>query len=206
MLSRPSLRTIVATTTAAALLVGGAQLASYATTHHGHGAGASTAAKSSQPKTITFTLGSNTQVFAPNSQHLFTAKVPKGTYAVGISGFVSTASSTDDNYTCLLVDKRALLHLAGSSGSLAGTQRLSSAAEAAASDAGFGYGIIGDYNPVAKVDRSTILYGCVFNGTDTYTVARPVEFTLTPVKPSHQKGKKFTLPTPKLRDLARAVR
>ena len=203
---RPSLRAVAATSTAAALLVGGAQLAAYAANHHGSGAGGSVAAKSTQPKTIAFTVGTNEQVFAGNTQHLFTAKVPKGSYAVSISGFVTAGSSTDDSYTCLLVDKKFLLHLLTSPGSLAGAQRLYSAAEASSTDEGFGYGIIGDHNPVAKVDRPTIVYGCAFNGTDSYTVARPVKFTLTPIKATNQKGHKFTLPAPKARQLARALR
>lgn len=203
MSRRPPLRAVLATSAAAALLVGGANLASYAATHHGHGAGAS-ASRASQPKTITFTLGSNNQTFNAGSVHLFTGKVPPGTYATSISGFLS--STTNDSYTCLLVDKKALLHLVQHPSSLSGAQRLYSAVEQSGADNTSGFGLITEHNPVAKVDRSTIVYGCVFNGPDPYRVARPLEFALTPVKASHQRGKKFNLPTMKVRQLAHALR
>ena len=112
---------------------------------------------------------------------------------------MSAPTGTDNNsYTCLLADKKTLLHLLRHSGSLTGTQRLYSAAEESGVDDSFGFGVITDHNPVAKVDRPHIVYGCVFNGADPFTVARPVEFALTPVKATQQKGKKFTLPAMKV--------
>jgi hypothetical protein len=206
MFARPSLRVVVATTSAAALLVGGAQLASYAATHHGH-SGAATS-RSSQPKTITFTLGSNGQSFGAGSAHLFTAKVPKGTYSVGISGFLQDTSGTFDDtqsYTCLLTDKRTLLHVLQGSGNFSGAQRLYSLTGQSAGDGTFAFGLVNDANPVAKVDRPNVIYGCLLNG-GPYTVIRPLKFALTPIKATNKKGKKFTLPAPKARQLARALR
>ena len=74
-----SLRTVLATATAAGLLVGGVSLASYATTRHdsaggaGGGAGASGA-----PKVIKFHVGVQHQSFNGGAFRLYSAKVPKG--------------------------------------------------------------------------------------------------------------------------------
>jgi hypothetical protein len=207
MLRRPSVRLVLTTVSAAALLAGGIDLASYAASGRHQGSGASASHKTALPKTITFTLGTNGQNFGAGSAHLFTAKVPKGTYAASISGFIADTSGTPDGgYTCLIADKKALLHLLHHPSSLAGTQRIYSAAEQDESQASFGFGLVNDHNPVAKVDRSTIVYGCSINGTNPVTVARPLKFALTPVKASNQKGKKFTLPTAKAAKLARALR
>ena len=205
MLHRPSLRVVVATTTAAVVLVGGAQLASYATTHHGYAA--STAAKTTQPKTITFSLGTNGQTFAGGTQHLYTAKVPKGKYSVSVSGFMSGLTGTNDNsYTCLLVDKKTLLHVLHSVGDFTGGQRLYSISGQDGQDSPFSFGLVSDHNPVALIDRTTVIYGCLLNGPDPFTVIRPLKFALTPVKTTNQKGQKFTISKVKARQLVHALR
>lgn len=207
MSSRPSPVAALSIVAAAVVLVGGAGLASYAATGHGQHSRGSAAHKAAQPKTISFTLGANGRNFGPGTPHLFTAKVPTGTYAVSISGFVTDTSSTNDNsYTCLVADKKAVLHLLHHPGSLTGTQRIYSAAEQDESTNSFGFGLINDHNPVAKVDRKTIVYGCTFNGSSPTTVARPLKFALTPIKATNEKGQEFTLPTAKVAKLAQALR
>jgi hypothetical protein len=202
MFTRPSLRAVLATTGAAALLVGGANLASYAATHHGHGG----SAKASASKTTVFTLGSPGQKFAGNTAHLFTAKVPKGTYQMTMSGIaVDSAASDTDNVTCVFVDQKTLTHLLHSSGSLKGGQRLYALLSSQGTDSNFGF--INQTNPAAKVDRPNIVYGCTFNGTGPFQVVRPLQFTMTPVKATKGKSTgKYHLPATKVRDLARALR
>jgi hypothetical protein len=183
MIRRPSLRSAVTTVAAAALLAGGASLASYAATNHGHGAGGGT---SSEPKTIKYTLGSPGKVYQGNTQHLFTAKVPKGTYQIGMSGLVLDNDGADnDTYSCLLADKKNIQHVLG------GGNPNYSLWYALDGDAkgSFKYGVVNNSNNAQKISRPGIVFGCIFDGTGPFTVARTVAFTLRPVKVSPESGK-----------------
>lgn len=183
---RPSLRSSVTTLAAAVVLVGGASLASYATTNHGHGAGAATGT----PKTIKFHLASPGKTYnTTNPVHLFTAKVPKGTYEVGLSGIVLDQSGGGtDNYTCLLADKRTILKLLTSPGPDPDFSRVYAIDGASQSDGSYTFGIVDSTNPVAKIDRPNIVYGCILSGTGPYVVGRTPTFTLTPVKVTTKSG------------------
>ncbi len=133
MFRRPSLGSIVTTMTAATVLVGGADLASYAATGHplvlGHANSAvgttslknvgrgpalsldstkssspltvnsstlvkhlnansvpGMTARKLEPRTIRFHLGAPGVTFAGSTVHIFTAKVPRGTYQIGMTG------------------------------------------------------------------------------------------------------------------------
>jgi hypothetical protein len=189
------------------ILVAGASLASYATTGHGHGAGAS-AKPSGQPKTITFHLGKPGQKFHTGTDHVFAVKVPQGNYSLSQSGIMidSEGAVTPDSLTCVLTDEMTLLRLIKHPGSAIGGQRLYLFDAQGEADSNFG--VLDGTNPVVHVDRSTIAYGCVFtgDGTDTFTVVRPAVFTLTPVKVSNRQGTPLQLPQEKVRDLARALR
>jgi hypothetical protein len=158
MFTRPPLRAVLATTAAAGLLVGGANLASYAATHHGHSSGTS-AKPHAQPKTIAYHLGSPGQ--AMGNTRLFSAKVPKGTYEVSISGWLSDdVSTTGDSVTCVLADKKALFHLLNHPGSLTGAQRFY-AITGGSEDKTYDFAVMDNSNPVAKIDRRNISYGCL---------------------------------------------
>ena len=201
---RPSLRSSVTTLAAAVVLVGGASLASYATTNHGHGAGAATAT----PKTIKFHFGSPGKTFnTTNPVHLFTAKVPKGTYEVGLSGLLlDQAGGSTDNYTCLLSDKKTILKLLGGSGPNPDFSRVYALDGASQSDGGFAFGLVDSTNPVAKVDRPNIVYGCILSGTGPYVVGRTPTFTLTPVKVTSKSGTPLPIAKSQARRLVGALR
>jgi hypothetical protein len=65
-----------------------------------------------EPKTIRFHLGSPGETFGGNTQHVFSAKVSKGTYQLGLTGLITQSTSTSgDSYTCLIADKAKLLAL-----------------------------------------------------------------------------------------------
>jgi hypothetical protein len=208
MIRRPSVRLVATTVTAAALIAGGVDLASYAASSRDHGAGASASSQAGQPKTLVFHLGKTGQSFNAGSIRLYSAKVPTGNYSVSMSGvFVDKAADeSGDSYTCVLSDKKSLLHGLGSSN--ASFKRIYSATGQDASEGVFSFGVFTDTNPVAHVDRHKILFGCLFNGTGPYQVSRVPVFTLTPVKRDSRSGHRFTLPSPKadLRKLSRALR
>jgi hypothetical protein len=182
MIRRPSLRSTVTTVAAAAVLAGGASLASYAATSHGHGTGGGT---SSEPKTIKYTLGSPGKIYKGNTDHLFTTKVPKGTYQIGMSGLVlDNAGGDSDTYTCLLADKKNIQHvLGGGNPNYALWYALDGDAKG-----NFKYGVVNYSNNAQKIDRPNVVFGCVFSGTGPYTVARTVTFTLRPVKVTAKSG------------------
>jgi len=52
----------------------------------------------------------------------------------------------------------------------------------------FAFGILDATNPVAKIDRSKIVFGCLFNGSGPYVMSRVPTFTLTPVRVTNKKG------------------
>jgi hypothetical protein len=205
-----SLRAVLATATAAGLLVGGISLASYATTRHeaGSGSGSGAGAKS-QPKTLVFKVGSKGQQFNGGSARLYNGKVPKGTYEISMSGIVldRAAPATGDAIACLVADKRTLSYILNHPGSLRGSQRLYALLGQNQLDGGEQIGLIDQTNPAAKVDRRKIVFGCTFNGTGPFEVARPLQFTLTPVKVDNQKaGARFQLPITKVRAFVNALR
>lgn len=200
---RPSLRASVTTLAAAVVLVGGASLASYAATNHHHGSGATAAT----PKTIKFHLGSPGKTYnTANPVHLFTAKVPKGTYEVGLSGLLVDQASGTDNYTCLLADKKSILKLLGSPGPNPDFSRVYAIDGASQSDGGYAYGLVDSTNPVAKIDRPTIAYGCILSGTGPYVVGRTPTFTLTPVKVTAKSGTPLPIAKSEVRRLTTALR
>lgn len=206
MFARPSLRAVLATTAAAALLVGGADLASYAATHHSASAGAA-GKPHAQPKTIAYHLGLPGKSFQGSSTHLFTAKVPKGTYEVSISGWLNdTSGNTSDNYTCLVADKRTLFHVLRHPGNLSGAQRLYAVTGQSDLTDTFDFAVVGIANPVAKVDRSKVVYGCLLNGTGPFHIVRPLVFSLRPVSATNKTGKPLALAKMKARQLSHALR
>jgi hypothetical protein len=202
MFTRPPLRAVLATTAAAGLLVGGANLASYAATHHGHSSGTS-AKPHAQPKTIAYHLGSPGQ--AMGNTRLFSAKVPKGTYEVSISGWLSDdVSTTGDSVTCVLADKKALFHLLNHPGSLTGAQRFY-AITGGSEDKTYDFAVMDNSNPVAKIDRRNISYGCLLSG-GPFHVVRPLVFTLKPVSVSNKKGHALQLTKSQVGSLHSALR
>ena len=201
-----SLRTILATAAAAGLLVGGVSLASYATTRHDSagsaGAGAGTA---SLPKTRVYTVGSTHDLINGGASRLRSVSVPKGNYEISVSGVVTDGSSDPDSLACLLTDKKTLTYILHHPGSLRGSQRLYMLLNSNAADSSFGF--IDQTNPAAHVDRSSIVYGCTFNGTGPFKVVRPIQFTLTPVKTANQKkGQVYHLPAAKVGRMTHALR
>jgi hypothetical protein len=204
MLRRPPLRAVLATAAAATVLVGGVNLASYAAGHH-QGTG-SAAKPSAQPKTIKFHIGSPGATFNGGSTHLFSAKVPKGTYEISMSGLLVDQSTGSDNLTCLVADKKTLTRLLGHPGSFAGAQRLYSIFTQSQADSTTGFGLLDSTNPAVKVDRAKIVYGCALSGTGPFLVARPPVFTLRPVKVTNKSGHHYTPPVAKVQKLTRALR
>jgi hypothetical protein len=205
-----SLRVVLATAASAGLLVGGITLASYATTRHDSAGGAGGAGGSSAPKVLKFHLGVQNQTYNGGAFRLFTAKIPTGNYAVSMSGvFLDQAvDDSGDSYSCLAADKKDLLK-ALTSGSGASFKRIYSATGQDFDTTGsFNFGIFTDTNPAAHVDRSKIMFGCVFNGDGPYKISRVPVFTFTPVKVDGRSGKRFVPPTPKadLRRLREALR
>ena len=198
MIRRPSVRSTVTTVTAAAVIAAGASLASYAATSHGHATGGGAGA-SSEPKTIKYTLGSPGKVFKGGTTHLFTAKVPKGTYQVAMSGLVlDNAGADNDTYTCLVADKKNIQHVLGGGNpnyalwyALDGDQK-----------GGFKYGVVNYSNNAQRIARPNVAFGCLFEGTGPYTVGRTVTFTLRPVKVTSKTGKPLPVAKSQVRRLA----
>ena len=202
MFTRPSLRAVLATTAAAALLVGGANLASYAATHHGH---AASGKGSAQPKAISFHLGIQGHKLAGGA-HLFTAKVPKGTYSVGMSGVLLDANTGTDSYFCTLADKKSFVHLIKHPGTNPDFSHLYEINGQSQSDGTFDFGLLDGFNPVAKITLPTIVYGCILSGTGPFTLSRVPTFTLTPVKVTTKKGSSFPISRTQVRKLVGTFR
>jgi len=249
MIRRPPLRAAVTTLAAAAILVGGADLASYAATGHplvlghsnsavgttslknlGRGPALSlNSAKSSPPftvnssklvkhlnanlvggktaaqlvpKTLRFRLGSTAETFAADSTHFFSAKVPKGTYDVGVTGVVTDApSGGTDTYACLIGDEATLVGiLGGTSSDLSRIYALDGDQQGS-----FTFGLVDATNHAQKVSGS-VAYGCIFTGTGTFTVQRPITFTMRPVTASDKSGQPLPIAKDGARRLARALR
>jgi hypothetical protein len=198
---RPSLRSSLTTVAAAVVLVSGASLASYAATSHSHGAGAAAA----QPKTIKFHLGAPGKHFNGNTIHLFTAKVPKGTYDVGLSGVFSDPAS-GDSYSCLVADRKSLLKILHNPSSNPDFSHIYDITGQSQDDGTFAFGILDAENPVATITRSNIIYGCLFNGTGPYTVGRTPTFTLTPVKVTSKSGTPLPVAKSEVRRLTASLR
>jgi hypothetical protein len=194
MLRRPSIRSTVTTVAAACILVGGANLASYATTgkvlglgsgHHAAGtAGAGSGAATSQ-KTIVFHLGAVGKKFNAGTAHLLKSKVPTGTYQVGMSGtLIDTGSTGSDSYSCLIGDKNDTTRvLGGTSSNIKRIYALDGDAQG-----NFKFGVLANTNHVQKVDRAKIVFGCIFNGDGKFVEKRTLTFTFKPVKATNKSA------------------
>jgi hypothetical protein len=201
-----SLRAVLATASAAGLLVGGVSLASYATTRH-DGAGGGGAGASSAPKVVKFHFGVQNQTFNGGAFRFFTAKVPTGNYSVSMSGaFVDEAvDKTGDSYSCLLADKKTLVKALTSSGGTTSFKRIYSATGQDFDTTGsFSFGIYTDTNPAVHIDRAKIMFGCVFNGGGPFRINRVPVFTLTPIKVDGRSGNRF-IPAPPKADIRRLM-
>jgi hypothetical protein len=251
MFRRPSIRSTMTTLAAAAVLVGGADLASYAATGqplvlgHANSAGGTTSLKNTgrgsalclntgkkyapltvnssklvkhlnadkvggksastlEPKTIRFHLGSPGRTFAGDTQHVFSAKVPKGTYQLGLTGLVTQSPSTSgDSYTCLIADKAKMLALfaGGSPSNFSGFYAIDGDTQGA-----FKYGVLDDTNHAQKVTKSSIAFGCLFTGPDAFTVRRTMTFTLRPVTATDKSGTPLSITRTGARHFLRALR
>ena len=203
MSTRPSPAAAVSIVAAAVVLVGGVSLASYSTTRHDSAGGAGAGAP--LPKTRVYTVGSTHQIINGGASRLRSVNVPKGYYEISLSGLVTDQSSDPDGISCLLTDKKTLTYILNHPGSLRGSQRLYMLLNSDSADPQFG--VFDQTNPVAHVDRRSIVYGCVFNGTGPFEVIRPIQYTLTPVKPTTPKrGQVYQLPTAKLGGVIKALR
>jgi len=257
MFRPPSVRATFTTLAAAAVLVGGADLVSYAANGHplllaqanravgtttlkNAGRGPALSLNSSkhsapfkvnskkmvrhlnanlvhgrtagqlEPKTITFRLGSVGQSFAGGTVRFFSARVPKGTYEVAVSGLI-TQSSTDpgDNYSCVIADKATLLRVL--SGTVTRTDLTGIYALDGDKSGGFKYGVVGNVNPVQSLKSSSIAYGCQFNSSvtptpDSFVTSRPVIFTLRQVTRASKGGAPLPVSRTAAANLARALR
>jgi hypothetical protein len=206
MIRSLSLRSTVTTIAAAAVLVSGASLASYAANGNAHSAKTASSARAAQPRTIKFHLGAPGKVYNAGTFHLFTAKVPKGTYSVGLSGVFLASSASGQSYDCLLSDKKSLLNILTNPSGTPNFSRIYNITGQSSDDGTFAFGILDATNPVATIDRSTIVYGCIFNGGTPYTVGRTPTFSLTPVKTTGQAGKPLPLPKSEVRKMAGLLR
>jgi hypothetical protein len=214
MLRRPSVRASVTTVAAAVVLVGGANLASYAATgsvlslgHHAHatqlrgGTGSGQAAGTGS-KVVKFHLGSPGKTFAGGSAHLFSAKVPTGTYQVGVTGFLTDFAGTTDSYTCLVADKRDILKvLAGTSQNLRRVYAIDGAEQGE-----FAFGALEGTNEAQKIDRAKIAFGCLFNGTGPFKVKRTLSFTLRAVNVVNKSGSSISVTKSGARKLSGLLR
>jgi hypothetical protein len=253
MFRLPSVRSTVTTLAAAAVLVGGANLASYAANGHplllGHanravgtttlknaGRGPALSLNSSkhsapfkvnskkmvkhlnanmvhgrtagqlEPKTLRFHIGSVGATFPGGATRIFSAKVPKGTYDVGIAGIVSDQTTgTSDSYTCVVADKAALI------AAVAGSTTVNLAKVYAADIGTQGdseFGFMNDMNSAQKISNSNIALGCAFGGTgNTYIEGRTITFTFHPTTAANKKnGGAIPLAKSQARRLATALR
>jgi hypothetical protein len=253
MLHRPSIRPTVTTLAAAAVLVGGADLASYAATGHplvlgqsnsavgttslknlGRGPALSlNAAKSSpplvvnssklvkhlnanqvqgltaaqlNPKVLRWRVGRTGTTVTSNTASsteymLFTAKVPKGTYRVGLSAvFYHDSGDPTDGYTCLAIEKNAI---ANPGSDLAGIWALDAGTWADSDSGVLGF----TNNSVTLTAKSTtMLFGCVFSTgvASQMRFAQPPTVTFSRIVTKDPAKKSFQLPTPRTaRNLAR---
>jgi hypothetical protein len=107
------------------------------------------------------------------------------------------------------VDKKTLVRALTSGAGLSSFKRVYSATGQDFDSTGsFNFGIFTDTNPAVHIDRSKIMFGCVFNGTGPYRITRVPVFTLTPVKVDGRSGKRFIPAIPKadLQRLSEALR
>jgi hypothetical protein len=202
MLRRPSLRAAVTTVAAAVVLVGGAGLASYAATSHGPDA---RAAKASEPKTIVFHIGKPGKKVVGNATILKSAKVPKGTYEVGVSGFITeTDSGATDSYSCVVADQKTIIRILRGHGTGLDFARVYALDGEA--HGGFRFGAVNGFNPAQKIERPKIAVGCVFSGTGKFTISRTLTFTLKPVKVTNKSGTPIIVTKSETRALDQSLR
>lgn len=177
------------------------------TVHHPSGGTpclVASASAASQPKTLKFHLGKPGKVFAGGTIHLFTGKVPKGTYEIGMSGLIEdTGISGTDSYTCLVADKKDLVRLLGSSNPNANIKRFY-AVDAHGQQEPDSLEL-DSTNPAQKVDRTKIAFGCLFSGDGQFKIKRTVTFTFRAVKVTNESGSPITLTRSGARKLAGLV-
>jgi hypothetical protein len=224
MFRRPTIRSTVTTLAAAAVLVGGADLASYAATGHplvlGHAnsAGGTTSLKNTgrgpalslnnlksappllvssskmvkhlnaerlhgktasalDPAVRRFHLGHPNHTVS-NTSHLFTTRVPKGGYEIGMSGFM-TSTKTTDQYYCTVADLKKF-----QADDLSGNYTL-----AVGTFAGPTGGLINGTDVERFAHATTLVMGCILPAdTGIITVRRPIDFTLRAVSVTNKKG------------------
>jgi hypothetical protein len=127
-----------------------------------------------------FTSASHDQVFS--------AKIPKGTYQVSVTGLVTeTGSGTTDTDTisCLATDRATLLAALGG-----GSFDYSKVYALTGNKTGdFDFGVINYTNPAQKISSSNIALGCLFRpqSTGTFTEAHQIAFTFKPVTTSDKR-------------------
>jgi hypothetical protein len=231
MIRPPSFRSTATTLAAAAVLVGGADLASYAATGHplilghansavgttslknvGRGPALSlNSIKSSPPLVVNsskvvkhlnaaqlqgrsaskldppvwrYTLGRTGHRLSA-AEHLFTARVPKGTYQMAVSGLAMDTDTTDE-FDCVIANKVKVVNNGDESGLYP--------FHLATFDGSDPNGAIIDASDIETLNKATVLiFGCeTQNTTGTITLIRPVTFTWRQVPVNDKRGKPFT--------------
>jgi hypothetical protein len=133
-----------------------------------------------------FKIGSVGSTFTNASPgNVFSAKIPKGTYQVSVTGLaLNSGGGTSDSLTCLALDKNALLVAIGG-----GSLDYSKVYALTGNQTGdFDFGVINYTNPAQKISGSNIALGCVFNTpTGTFTEAHQIAFTFKPITLSDKK-------------------
>jgi hypothetical protein len=143
------------------------------------------------PKTIRLPLGQTGTTFTGDgSFHLRSVTVPKGTYAIAVSGLVLEDNpGTNDGMECLVADKAMLL------GALnGGPLTFAQVYEIDGSRAGtINFGVFNGQNPAQSIPRGPLAFGCSFNGAGEFHVVRGLTFTLKPISVSNKSSKPIVL-------------
>jgi hypothetical protein len=207
MFTRPVSSAAVGIVAAATILVGGASLASDAAPGHGHaGGGAARAHGAAPPKTISFTLGQLNTQYPGGVAKFFTAKVPKGSYSVSLNGGILDSTPTGDGIVCAIADKKALVHILLHPTAGETFNRIYELVIQSESDSSSSFGFFEGADPLVKINRPTIAYGCILEGSGPFRIVRVPVFTLTPVKNAPHKSKPLPLSKADPRALLRASR
>jgi hypothetical protein len=229
---RPTIRSTATTLAAAAVLVAGANIATYAATGnslllgHSNTAGNTTSLKNTgrgsalslntaksaapfivnsskmvknlnantvggktaaqlNPATLTYRYGTVGTAYPTGTPQLYTANIPKGSYDIDLSGLVlESGSGGSDSYQCLVMDKAALLAAIHGGGTPPYSKWYLLTGDA---EGTYNYGILNSVNTAQKI-TGPVAYGCIWNGSGTYTPARQVQFTFRPVTATTKHG------------------
>jgi hypothetical protein len=225
---RPPIRSVATTLAAAAVLVAGANIATYAATGsslilgHSNNAGTTTTLKNTGrgpalalnsiksspplvvnsskmvknlnantvggktaaqlvPATLRYKYGNAGTTFSTSSvPQLYSAKLPKGTYDVNVTGILSDAGSGgSDSYLCVAIDKSALF------GSLDYSKVYAFDAN---DESNSTFGLLNFTNNAQRITGGEVAYGCIFSGSGTFTEERAVQFTFRPVTATDKHG------------------